>query len=74
VYVKVIVFPVDALFTEAVGVVSVPDPSAEATVMLGDEARFVSVPPEVDFSCPCHVCAPLEDVAVAPGPPPDVSP
>jgi hypothetical protein len=42
--------------------------------MLGDEAMFVSEPPEVDFSCTCHVWAPVDDVAVAPGPPPLVSP
>src|SRR5207245_11170959 len=33
-----------------------------------------SAPPEVDFSCACHVCAPVLDVAVAPGPPPAVEP
>jgi hypothetical protein len=42
--------------------------------MLGDEPMFVSEPPEVDFSCTCHVCAPVDDVAVAPEPPPLVSP
>ena len=42
--------------------------------MLGDEARFASEPAEVDFSCACQVCAPVEAVAVAPGPPLPVSP
>ena len=42
--------------------------------MLGDEPRFASEPPDVDFSCACQVCAPLDDVAVAPGPPPAVEP
>src|SRR5436305_967003 len=42
--------------------------------MLGDEAMAVSVPPDVDFSCVGQVCAPVEDVAVAPGPPLAVEP
>jgi hypothetical protein len=44
------------------------------TVMLGDDARFVSVPPELDFSCACHVCAPAGTGDVAPEPPPAVLP
>jgi len=43
-------------------------------VTLGDDPRFASDPPEVDFSCACQVCAPVVDVTVAPGPPPLVSP
>ncbi len=66
--------PVDANGTELVGVVRVPEPSAALTVTLGDEPRFVSDPAEVDFSCACHVCAPVEEVAAAPGPPPAVEP
>ena len=42
--------------------------------MLGDDARFVSVPPEVDFAFPCHVAEPAVVEAVAPGPPPLVAP
>jgi hypothetical protein len=42
--------------------------------MLGDEEMFASEPFEVDFSCTCHVCPPVDDVAVAPGPPLPVSP
>ena len=42
--------------------------------MLGEEPRFASEPAEVDFSCACHVCAPVDEVAVAPGPPLPVSP
>ena len=42
--------------------------------MLGDDDRFVSEPPDVDFSCACQFCAPVLDVAVAPVPPPLVSP
>jgi hypothetical protein len=42
--------------------------SALLTVIDGDVARLVSVPPLVDFCCACHVCAPVLDVAVAPGP------
>jgi hypothetical protein len=72
--VNVIVFPVDAVLTEPVGVVSVPEPSADRTLMLGEEPRLVRVPPEVDFSCACHVCAPADEVAVAPGPPLAVEP
>src|SRR5258708_24681014 len=56
------------------GVVSVPALSAALTVMLGEEPRLASEPPEVDFSCACQVCAPVDDVAVAPGPPPPVAP
>jgi hypothetical protein len=67
--VNVIVLPVDEVFTELVGVVSVPEPSDESTVTLGDDERFVRLPANVDFSCACHVCAPAEDVAVAPAPP-----
>jgi hypothetical protein len=74
VYVNVIVFPVEPLLTELVGVVSVPEPSPERTLMLGEEARFARLPADVDFSCACHVCAPAEDVAVAPGPPLAVEP
>src|SRR5713101_3796403 len=44
------------------------------TVMLGDEAMFVSVPPELDFTCACQVCPPAGTGAVAPGPPPAVEP
>ena len=44
------------------------------TVMLGDAARFMSVPLELDFSCACQVCAPAGTGAVAPGPPEPVSP
>jgi hypothetical protein len=68
VYVNVIVLPVDDVFTEPVGVASVPDPSDARAVMLGD-ARFARLPAAVDFACACHVCAPEDDVAVAPGPP-----
>jgi hypothetical protein len=74
VYVNVIVFPLEPFATFDVGVVSVPVPSAASTVMLGDDARFVSDPADVDFSFACHVCAPVVDVAVAPGPPEPVSP
>ena len=42
--------------------------------MLGDEPRFARLPAEVDFSCACQVCAPADDEAVAPGPPPAVDP
>ena len=51
-----------------------PDPSAALTVMLGEAPRLVSEPADVDFSCACQVCAPVLEVAVAPGPPLPVSP
>src|SRR5439155_1699866 len=38
------------------------------------EAMFASDPPDVDFSWTCQVCAPVLDVAVAPGPPLAVEP
>jgi hypothetical protein len=44
------------------------------TVIAGDEARFVSVPPAEDFSCACHVCAAAVAGAVAPDPPLAVDP
>ena len=74
VYVNVIVFPVDALLTEPVGVVSVPDPSAARTLMFGEDERFVSEPPDVDFSFACHVADPPLLGAAAPGPPLLVAP
>ncbi len=40
----------------------------------GEEPRFASELPETDFSLPCQVWAPVEEVTVAPGPPPLVSP
>jgi hypothetical protein len=42
--------------------------------MLGDDAMLASEPLAVDFSWTVHVCAPVDDVAVAPGPLPLVSP
>ncbi len=44
------------------------------TVIAGEDARFVSVPPDEDFCCACHVCAAAVTGAVAPGPPPAVEP
>ena len=69
-----IVRPVWLAETLVVGVVRVPAPSAALTVMLGEEARLASEPAEVDFSCACQVWAPVDEVAVAPGPPPAVEP
>src|SRR4051794_20856445 len=74
VYVNVIVRPVWLADTALVPEVSVPEPSAAYTVMLGDEPRLASAPADVDFSCACHVCAPVLEVAVAPGPPEAVEP
>ena len=69
-----IVRPVWDAETLVVGVVRVPAPSAALTVMLGEEPRLAREPAEVDFACACQVCAPVLDVAVAPGPPPAVEP
>src|SRR5262249_52658650 len=74
VYVNAIVRPVWLAEALLVPVVSVPDPSAAKTVTLGDVARLVSVPPDVDFCCAWNVCVPVADPAVAPGPPPLVAP
>src|SRR5436189_243802 len=74
VYVNVIVFPVELRGTALVDDVSVPEPSAALTVMLGEEPRLARLPPLVDFSCACQVWAPVLDVAVAPGPPLAVEP
>ncbi|HTL23330.1 MAG TPA: hypothetical protein VL281_04770, partial [Mycobacteriales bacterium] len=43
-------------------------------MMLGCEAMLVREPAEVDFSWVVHVCAPVLDGAVAPGPPLAVEP
>ena len=74
VYVNVSVLPVDDAVTFVAGNVSVPEPSAAYTLMLGEDARFVSEPPEVDFAFACHVADPAVVEAVAPGPPPLVAP
>src|SRR5438045_9582299 len=66
--------PVYARFTAPEGGVGVAEPSVERTLMLGEEPRFVRLPPDVDFSCACQVWAPAEEVAVAPAPPPAVDP
>ena len=42
--------------------------------MLGEEPRLASEPPAVDLACACQVWAPVDEVAVAPAPPPLVSP
>ncbi len=73
VYVNVIVRPVCDALTVEIDAAIEPDPSAAYTVMEGDE-MLVKVPLLRDSSCPCHVCAPVVDVAVAPEPPPDLSP
>ena len=78
VYVNTIVFPVEPFPTFDVVVVSVPEPSAAYTLIDGELAKFVNVPPLVDISWPCHVAAPAVVVAVAPSEavhdPPDVAP
>ena len=42
--------------------------------MLGCDAMFASVPFDVDFSCVVQFWAPVDEVTVAPGPPPLVAP
>ena len=74
VYVNVIVRPVCEAETTASDEASVPDPLAALTVIDGEAARFVATPPAVDSSWNCHVCAPVVAVAVAPAPPPLLSP
>ena len=74
VYVNVIVRPVWLAETVLVGVVSVPEPSAALTVMLGELPRFVHAQAARAFCCACQVCAPVVAVAVAPGPPLPLSP
>jgi hypothetical protein len=67
--VNVSVFPVEPDSLEVGATAIVPDPSAESTLIDGDAARFVNVPPLVDFSCACQVAGPAVVVAVAPAPP-----
>src|SRR5919199_6750952 len=43
-------------------------------MMLGCDAMFVSVPPDVDFAWVVHVCEPVVELAVAPVPPLAVEP
>src|ERR671935_1727894 len=74
VYVNVNVRPVWLADTVVGDTVIVPLPSAAYTVMLGDDEILASEPFAVDFSWTCQVCAPVEEVAVAPEPPPLVSP
>ena len=71
---NVIVRPVCDAETTLIEAAIVPEPSAAETVMLGDAAVFASDPLEVDFSWICQVCAPVVEVAVAPGPPLPVLP
>ena len=66
--------PVDPFATAVVGVVRVPEPSGASKLMLGEEPRFVSEPLPVERSCVCQVCDPVLEAAVAPAPPPPVSP
>ena len=44
------------------------------TVTEGDAARFARTAPSVERCWPWNVCAPVAEPAVAPGPPPPVSP
>ena len=74
VYVNVIVRAVWLAETALIDGDIVPAPSGAYTVILGWDAMFVADPFVVDFSCVVHVCAPVDDVAVAPGPPLAVEP
>ena len=69
-----IVRPVCEAETALIEAAIVPAPSAAYTVMLGCAAMSVRDPADVDFSCVVQVCAPVEEVAVAPGPAPAVEP
>jgi hypothetical protein len=67
--VKVRVLAVELTFAEVGLTVMVPVPSAEVpTATLGELARSVKVPLEVDFSEVVNVELPNELGAVAPGP------
>ena len=66
--------PVWPAETTEIEATSVPEPSAAYTVTDGDAARFASTPFSVERSCDWNVCAPVAEPAVAPGPPPPVSP
>ena len=70
VYVNVIADPEAPADTVVTELVRVPLPLAAYTVIAGEDARFVSVPVEIDFSCACHVAVPEVAVAVAPVPVP----
>src|SRR5262249_2775488 len=74
VYVKVRKVPVEAGATVVGNTVSVPVPSADTTVTIGETPRAVSVPPADDFSCVVNVLEPPVPGALAPGPPEPVSP
>jgi hypothetical protein len=73
VYVKVSLLLLVPAVTEVGVTLIVPVPSA-VTVIDGDEARAVSVPPATDFCRVDHVCEPGVVGAVAPEPPPVLSP
>src|SRR5436309_13850964 len=74
VYVKVTVRPVWLADTALVGVVSVPEPSAALTVIVGELARSEQRHAAREFCCADHAGAPVVDVTVAPGPPLPLSP
>jgi hypothetical protein len=77
VYVSVSVVVVAAV-TDVGVMFALPDPSAELFTLTDGEpaVRSVRVPPELAFCCTVHVAAPAfaAEGAVAPGPPPEVSP
>ena len=66
--------PVWLADTVLVGVVSVPEPSAALTVMIGELPMSEHGQAPREFCCVCHAGAPVLDVTVAPGPPLPVSP
>ena len=74
VYVNVIVRPVCDADTLPGAAASVPAPFFALIVIEGEEPMFVYTPPVVALSWTCHVCAPVAAVAVAPAPPPLLSP
>src|SRR5437764_856322 len=74
VYVKTSVLPVEPWATDVVGVPLVPAPFAESTAIDGCAASTVSGPVPFDFSFTVHVWLPVATEAVAPGPPPLLTP
>src|SRR5581483_1855064 len=74
VYVNVTVRCVALALTASVLVPRVPEPSGAKTSIDGDDASARGVSPLSDVSAVSNACAPVVEPAVAPGPPPVMSP
>ena len=73
-YVKVRVLPVEPAVTAPGATVMVPTPAARTFTVGCGGLRAVSAPPPVDFSLVANVLVSAADGALAPGPPPVLSP